>query len=107
MLVMMTADIAKPEGCSNKEFFEVWRKESVAAQAAAAEEGPIKCIWKVAGQYQIIAVMEIADGETIDEIVHDLPIWSEGFAHIVTNITWKPLSPYSAWAEKLEELARS
>ena len=37
MLVMMTADIAKPEGCSNKEFFEVWRKESVAAQAAAVE----------------------------------------------------------------------
>ena len=107
MLVMMTADIVKPESCSNQEFFEVWRKESVAAQAAAAEEGPIKCIWKVAGQYQIIAVMEIADGETIDEIVHGLPIWSEGFAHIVSKITWKPLSPYNAWAEKLEELANS
>ena len=49
MLVMMTADIAKPESCSNQEFFEVWRKESVAAQAATTEEGPIKCIGRSPG----------------------------------------------------------
>ena len=107
MLVMMTADIAKPEGCSNQEFFEVWRKESVAAQAAAADGGPIKGIWKVAGKYQIVGVMEVANGEEIDDIIHSLPIWTEGFAHIVTNIEWKALSPYNAWAEKLTELAKS
>ena len=106
MLVMMTADIAKPEGSSNKEFFEVWRKESCAA-LAAADGGPIKGIWKVAGQYQIVAVIEVNSGEEIDQIVHSLPIWTEGFAHIVTNISWKPLSPYKAWAQKLDELAQN
>jgi len=25
----------------------------------------------------------------------------------VTNIEWKALSPYNAWAEKLKELAKS
>ena len=104
MLVMMTADIAKPENTSNKEFFEVWRKESVAA-LAAAKEGPVKAIWKVAGEYQVIAVMEVDTGDQIDEIVHSLPIWTEGFAHIVKKISWKPLSPYSAWANQLDSLA--
>ena len=51
--------------------------------------------------------MEVANGEEIDDIIHSLPIWTEGFAHIVTNIEWKALSPYSAWAEKLTELAKS
>ncbi|MEX2481496.1 MAG: muconolactone Delta-isomerase family protein [Gammaproteobacteria bacterium] len=105
MLVMMTADLAKPESLSNHEFFEVWRQESVAA-IEAVKAGAIKAIWKVAGQYQVIAVMEVDDGDQIDEIVHSLPIWKLGYAHIVPEISFKTLRPYENWAKQLETLAK-
>ncbi len=105
MLVMMTADLAKPEALSNKEFFEIWRQESVAA-LAAADGGPVKAIWKVAGEYQVIAVMEVKEGDDIDEIVHSLPIWKEGFAHIVTKVSWKPLRSYANWSNQLTKLSK-
>lgn len=105
MLVMMTADLAKPESLSNKEFFEVWRQESVAA-LEAVKAGAIKGIWKVAGEYQVIAVIEVDDGDQIDEIVHSLPIWRTGNAHFVPRITFKPLRSYENWAEQLKTLAK-
>ena len=68
MLVMMTADLAKPEALSNQEFFEIWRQESVAA-IEAYKAGAIKAIWKVAGEYQVIAVFEVENGDQIDDII--------------------------------------
>lgn len=105
MLVMMTADLAKPESLSNQEFFEIWRQESVAA-IEAVKAGAIKAIWKTAGEYQVIAVIEVENGDQIDDIVHSLPIWRLGYAHIVPKITFKPLRPYEHWAQQLETLAK-
>ena len=105
MLVMMTADLAKPEGLPNDEFFEIWRQESVAA-IEAVKAGAIKNIWKVAGEYQIIAVLDVEDGDQIDEILHSLPIWRLGYAHIVPRLSWKPLREYENWAEQLKTLAK-
>ncbi|MEQ8230115.1 MAG: muconolactone Delta-isomerase family protein [Gammaproteobacteria bacterium] len=105
MLVMMTADLAKPEAMDSKDFFEVWRQESVAA-IEAVKAGAIKAIWKVAGEYQVIAVMDLDNGDQIDEIVHNLPIWRLGHAHLVPRISWKPLRPYENWAQQLETLAK-
>ena len=67
---------------------------------------PLKEYGKWLGEYQVIAVVEVESGEQIDEIVHSLPIWSEGYAHIIKNISFKPLSPYSEWAEQLKTLAK-
>jgi muconolactone delta-isomerase len=105
MEVMMWAKLAKPESASNKEFFEIWRQESVAA-IEACRQGAIKNIWKVAGKYEVVAVMEIESGDDLDAIVHGLPIWRLGYAHIVPEINWIPLRPYANWAKQLEELAK-
>ncbi|MBT4204682.1 MAG: MIase like protein [Proteobacteria bacterium] len=106
MLVMMTADLEKPEGMAKGDFFEVWRQESVAA-IEAVKAGAIKSIYKVAGEYQIIAIVEVDSGDQIDHIVHNLPIWKLGYGHIVPKITWKPLRLYENWAEDLKDLAKS
>lgn len=105
MLVMMTADLAKPESLSNQEFFEIWRQESVAA-IEAYKAGAIKAIWKVAGEYQVIAVFEVENGDQIDDIIHSLPIWRLGYAHIVPKISFKTLRPYENWGEQLKTLAK-
>ena len=104
MLVMMTADLAKPESMPAEDFYEVWRQESVAA-LEALEAGAIKHIWKVAGEYQVIAVFEVESGDQLDDIVHNLPIWSTGNANMVPKITFKALRAYENWAEQLNTLA--
>lgn len=105
MEVLLHAKLQKPEGCDKKEFFEVWRQESEAA-LAAVKAGAIKAIWKVAGKYEVLAVVEVEDGDQIDAIVHSLPIWKLGYAHIVPEISWTPLRPYANWAQDLKELAK-
>ena len=106
MEVMMWAKIAKPESASNSEFFEVWRKESVAA-IEALKAGAIKAIWKVAGKYEVVAVMEVDSGDDLDAIVHSLPIWKLGYSHIVPEINWIPLRSYENWGKQLVELAKT
>ncbi|MGR8921447.1 MAG: muconolactone Delta-isomerase family protein [Gammaproteobacteria bacterium] len=101
---MMTADLAKPESMPSKEFFEIWYQESLAA-LEALEAGAMKAIWKVAGQYQVIAVVDVAEGDDIDEIVHNLPIWRLGHAHLVPTISWKPLRDYGNWSKQLKGLS--
>ncbi len=105
MEIMMHAKIVKPESASNKEFFEVWRQESVAAMEAV-KAGAIKHIWKVGGKYEVIAVLDVDNGDQMDDIIHSLPIWKLGYAHIAPEITWTPLRPYANWAELLNTLSK-
>jgi muconolactone delta-isomerase len=105
MEIMLHGKIKKPEGASNKEFFEVWRQESVAAMEAVSA-GVIKHIWKVAGKYEVIVVLDVEDGDGMDEVVHSLPIWKLGYAHVVWDISWTPLRPYANWAEHLKTLSK-
>lgn len=104
MEIMMKAVLVKPESLANKEFFGLWLRESLAA-LGAIEAGAMKHIWKVAGRYEVIAVMEVEDGDQMDAALHALPIWKEGFAHVVTDVEWTPLRSYQNWSDQLKELA--
>jgi muconolactone delta-isomerase len=105
MEMMMRAKLVKPANATNKEFFSVWLAESKAA-IAALDAGVIKHIWKAAGKYEVIAVFEFENGDQIDAAVHQLPIWVQGFAHVVEDIEWIPLRPYRNWGKQLEDLAK-
>lgn len=105
MLVMLKAHLEKPADVSNKEFYGVWLKEAQAA-LAAKEAGVIKAIWKVAGKPEVMAVMDVDSGDTLDAAVQGLPIWKLGYSHIVTEIDFIPLRPYENWAEDLKTLAQ-
>ncbi len=104
MEVMLWVKLVKPESLSNKAFFEVWRQESVAV-LEALKQGAIKNVWKVAGKYEVVAVMEVDSGDDMDAIVHGLPIWKQGYAHIVPEVNWIPLRSYENWSKQLEALA--
>ena len=52
-----------------------------------------------------MAVMEVDSGDDMDAIVHGLPIWKQGYAHIVPEVNWIPLRPYENWSKQLEALA--
>ena len=105
MEVLFRAKLVKPADTSNQEFFRVWRNESIAA-VQALDAGMIKNIWKVAGKYEVVAVFEIESGDQLDAMVHALPFWKEGYAHVVEDIEVTPLRPYRNWASDLETLAK-
>jgi muconolactone delta-isomerase len=105
MEIMLHVKLAKPEGIDNKEFFEVWRQESVAA-LEAVKTGAIKHIWKVAGKYEVIAIFDFENADQMDETIQSLPIWKLGYAHIATEVTWTPLRSYANWAEHLNTLSK-
>lgn len=104
MEMLLIADIVKPPGMDDEEFYRIWKAESVAA-VAAVKSGAIKHLWKSAGRYQVIGVFEFADGDAMDAAMHGLPIWELGHHEMVKNEQWIPLRPYTHWAEHLTRLS--
>lgn len=102
--MLFIADIVKPTGMSDAEFFKIWRAESEAA-SAALDAGAIKHLWKAAGRYQVIGVFEFEDGDGMDAALHSLPIWAQGHHEMVQNEQWIPLRDYKAWAADLKKLS--
>ena len=58
MEFLFIADIVKPDGMEDKEFFQIWKAESEAA-TAALDAGQIKSLWKAAGQYKVVGIFFI------------------------------------------------
>ncbi len=104
MEVLLRVALAQPEGMSNKEFFGVWVQEARAA-LQAMQAGAIKSIYKVSGKYEVIVILEVESTDQIDEILYSMPIWTEGYSHIVKELDWTLLRPYEHWAQQLEGLA--
>jgi muconolactone delta-isomerase len=104
MLFMLKAHLAKPAHTSNKEFYSVWRPEAEVA-VAALKAGAVKGIWKVAGKFEVIAIMDMPSADDLDRAMQQLPIWKLGYSHIVTDIEIVALRPYENWAEDLKKLS--
>ncbi len=103
MLFLLKAQINKPEGISNKEFYGVWLKEAEAA-VAAHKAGVIKAIWKVAGKPEVVAVLDVESADVLEAAVLSLPIWKLGYSHMV-KVEWDVVRPYESWYEDLKKLA--
>ncbi|MEM7469128.1 MAG: muconolactone Delta-isomerase family protein [Pseudomonadota bacterium] len=104
MEMLFMADIVKPNGMDDAEFFRIWNEEAIAA-TAALDAGGIKHLWKAAGRYQVIGVFEFEDGDGMDAALHSLPIWSMGHHELVQNVQWIPLRSYRNWANDLKKLS--
>jgi len=103
MLFMLKAQINKPAGVSNKEFYGVWLKEAEAA-VAAHKAGVIKAIWKVAGKPEVVAVLDVESADVLEAAVLGLPLWKLGYSHMV-KVEWDVVRPYENWYEDLKKLA--
>lgn len=104
MMMLFMADIVKPDGMDDAEFYRIWNAEAEAA-TAALDAGAIKHLWKAAGRYQVIGVFELEDGDAMDAALHALPIWQLGHHELVQNEQWIPLRDYRSWAEDLKSLS--
>ncbi len=100
MHYLLHAKLKKPHGMSNDEFFGIWQRESVAGRELEKQGVPI---FKVAGKYEVIVLLDVAGPSEVDEAIHGLPIWKEGYQDMV-DVDVIPLRPYREWGEHLDRL---
>jgi muconolactone delta-isomerase len=107
MLFLFQVGLKKPADMSNGEFYGLWDREADAVVGALAPGGAVKWAYKIAGEPRIVAVMEFKSHDEIDQLIHGLPIWRQGFSHLLEGLTWTPLREYENWHGQLRELAKA
>src|SRR5690242_12222497 len=63
--------------------------------------GSQKGIWKVAGQPEVITIIDVPGADDLDHALQQFPMWKLGFSHILLDFQIIPLRPYENWAEDL------
>lgn len=101
MDIFFRVRLAKPESLSLEGFFDTWIEETKAV-LAARDSGVIKWIYKTAGQYEVLGVMQVEQVEQIDEIMHQLPVWRTSCSHLVEQSEWFPVTSYEGWQKLMQ-----
>lgn len=102
MLYFIRFDIHQPEDMDTKRLTEIWNEEATAA-IRAIEAGAVKGLWKVAGQRTVLAVLDVPDSRTLDQVVSSLPIVQAMGGSVETEVL--PVYPYTEFAEDLRPAA--
>jgi len=102
MHFLVSGKIRKPRDVSNETFYGVWQRESIAGRALEQAGQPI---FKVAGEYEIVLIIEVEKPADLDAALHRLPIWMEGYQDMI-EVTARALTPYGEWGRQLDELIK-
>ncbi|MCG8558687.1 MAG: muconolactone Delta-isomerase family protein [Hyphomicrobiales bacterium] len=102
MLFLLEFNVEYPATMSQKELFQMWAREAEAA-LGAKEAGAVVDLWKCVGQRRVVAVVNIASHDTLDQILLDLPIMQEHGQHVHIDVT--PLRRYEDFAADVKERA--
>ena len=100
MLYFARFEVTQPAGMPADQFIAHWHEEAqTAAQAQAA--GVVKGLWKVAGQRVVLAVLDLPDHDTVDQVLMGLPIFRSIGGGVKVEVL--PIRPYEAFAEDLRK----
>lgn len=100
MLILFRGEMAKPYGMKDEEFFGVWCEEAQAA-LAAEKAGAIKGIWKVAGKFIVIGLIELNDINDFDGLLFQLPVFKKGYTFL-NKLDYDVLVPYDGWSKTMQ-----
>ena len=100
MLFHLDFNVEYPGTMSQQELFAIWAEEAKAA-LGAKEAGVVVDLWKCVGQRRVIAVVDVASPDMLDQISLDLPIMKQHGQHI--HITVTPLRRYEDFAADVNE----
>jgi muconolactone delta-isomerase len=103
VLFLLHAELRQSADMTNKEFYGLWLEEAEAV-VSARSAGAIKSVYKVAGRPEVYGIFEVDSHDSIDHALLSLPIWKQGYTHLVT-VEWTPLRAYDSWHEDLKQLA--
>jgi muconolactone delta-isomerase len=84
MLFFVRFTVSQPASVTNDELVEMWKREAAAA-LGAVEAGAVKHLWKVAGQREVLAVIDLPTAEDLDRALGGLPIFREMGGGVTTE----------------------
>lgn len=100
MLYLLDFHVEYPATMSQKELFSIWARETDAA-LGAKQAGVVVDLWKCVGTRRVIAVVNVDDLDTLDQILIDLPIMKEHGQHVHVEVT--PLRRYEDFAVDIKQ----
>ena len=100
MLYLLDFHVEYPATMTQKELFAIWAREAGAALSAKSA-GVIVDLWKCVGSRRIVAVVNVDDLDTLDQILMDLPIMKEHGQHVQVDVT--PLRRYEDFATDVKK----
>ncbi|WNZ27707.1 transporter [Leptolyngbya sp. NK1-12] len=86
MLYHLDFQVEYPTGLSQQELFTVWAEEAEAA-LGAKQQGIVLDLWKCVGMRRVIAVVDVASPDVLDQILFDLPIMKKMGQHVQVQVT--------------------
>ncbi|MFM7365632.1 MAG: muconolactone Delta-isomerase [Cuspidothrix sp.] len=95
MLYHLDFHVEYPDDMDQQKLFSIWSEEAdVALQAKAA--GTVIDLWKCVGTRRVIAIVDVAIPDTLDQILLDLPIMQKMGQRVQVEVT--PLRRYEDFA---------
>ncbi len=95
MLYHLDFHVEYPDDMDQQKLFSIWSEEAdVALQAKAA--GTVINLWKCVGTRRVIAIVDVAIPDTLDQILLDLPIMQKMGQRVQVEVT--PLRRYEDFA---------
>ena len=95
MLYHLDFKVEYSAAMSQRDLFTIWAKEAEAA-LGAKQAGIVVDLWKCVGARRVIAVVNVASPDMLDQILLDLPIMVEMGQHVQVSVT--PLRRYEDFA---------
>uniref|UniRef100_A0A832H5U9 Transporter n=1 Tax=Oscillatoriales cyanobacterium SpSt-402 TaxID=2282168 RepID=A0A832H5U9_9CYAN len=86
MLYHLDFLVEYPTGMSQPDLFQVWTEEANAA-LGAKEKGIVVDLWKCVGMRRVIAILDVATPDVLDQILMDLPIMQQMGQHVQVTVS--------------------
>ena len=99
MLFQVDFKVEYSADMTQSDLFDIWSIETDAA-LNAKKAGVVIDLWKVVGERKVIAIIDVASMELLDQILIDLPIMQKMGQHVQANV--KAIRTYEGFADDIK-----
>jgi muconolactone D-isomerase len=86
MLYHLDFHVEYPDDMTQQELFAIWKEEADAA-LGAKQAGVVVDLWKCVGVRRVIAILDVPNPDTLDQILLDLPIMKKLGQRVQVDVT--------------------
>ena len=100
MLFHLDFQVGYSADMTQNDLFDIWTEEAGAA-IGAKEAGVVVDLWKVVGERNVIAIVNVESHEMLDQILLDLPIMRRMGQHVQVNV--RAIRTYEGFASDVKD----
>ena len=100
MLFHLDFQVGYSADMTQNDLFDIWTEEASAA-LGAKEAGVVVDLWKVVGERNVIAIVNVESHEMLDQILLDLTIMRRMGQHVQVNV--RAIRTYEGFASDVKD----